>query len=120
MRAMTQSEFHHLLSSVKALSPGQMRQLRQEIDSELSQKAALTGEPKKPRARTSGRASRSVRAPLPPAKKPMTEEEFDQHMLEIGLMSQLPDTAADHDDPEAEPISIKGEPLSATVVRERR
>lgn len=46
--------------------------------------------------------------------------EFDQHLLAIGLMSQLPDTEADFDDPDDEPIKIKGEPLSETVIRDRR
>jgi hypothetical protein len=41
-------------------------------------------------------------------------------MLEIGLMSQIPDTDADFDDPDDQPISIKGEPLSETIIRERR
>jgi putative addiction module CopG family antidote len=53
-------------------------------------------------------------------KKPLTRDEFDQHLLAIGLLSQLPDTAADFDDPDDEPIEIKGEPLSETVIRERR
>jgi Arc/MetJ-type ribon-helix-helix transcriptional regulator len=55
-----------------------------------------------------------------PQKKKLTEAEFDQHLLNIGLMSQLPDTEADFDDPDDEPIKIKGEPLSETVIRERR
>jgi Arc/MetJ-type ribon-helix-helix transcriptional regulator len=58
--------------------------------------------------------------PAPQKKKPLTEAEFDQHLLNIGLMSQLPDTDADFDDPDDEPITIKGEPLSETVIRERR
>jgi hypothetical protein len=33
---MTHNEFSHLMSSIKALSPEQMRQLRQELDSELA------------------------------------------------------------------------------------
>ena len=41
-------------------------------------------------------------------------------MLNIGLMSQLPDTAADFDDPDDRPINIKGEPLPETVIRARR
>ena len=53
-------------------------------------------------------------------KRPLTADEFDRHLLEIGLMSQLPDTAADHDDPDDEPVTIKGEPLSETIIRERR
>ncbi|MHB1558323.1 MAG: hypothetical protein ACYC61_12755 [Isosphaeraceae bacterium] len=41
-------------------------------------------------------------------------------MLDIGLMTKLPDTAADFDDPDDQPITIKGEPLSETIIRERR
>jgi Arc/MetJ-type ribon-helix-helix transcriptional regulator len=55
-----------------------------------------------------------------PQKKPITREEFDKHLLAIGLLSQLPDTSIDFDDPDDEPIAIKGEPLSETVIRERR
>ena len=53
-------------------------------------------------------------------KKPLTKDEFHRHLVEIGLMSQLPDTDADFDDPDDEPITIEGEPLSETVIRERR
>ncbi len=60
------------------------------------------------------------RAKLTQQKKPLTPAQFDQHLLELGLMSQLPDTAADFDDPGDEPIAIEGEPLSETVIRERR
>jgi Arc/MetJ-type ribon-helix-helix transcriptional regulator len=55
-----------------------------------------------------------------PKQKPLTRAEFDQHLLAIGLISQLPDTEADFDDPDDEPIEIKGEPLSETIIRERR
>jgi Arc/MetJ-type ribon-helix-helix transcriptional regulator len=55
-----------------------------------------------------------------PAKKPLTEAELQQHMQDIGVMSQLPDTAADFDDPGDQPIDLEGEPLSETVIRERR
>ena len=51
---------------------------------------------------------------------PLTRAEFDQHLLAIGLMTQLPDTGADYDDPDDEPVPIRGEPLSETVIRERR
>jgi hypothetical protein len=40
--------------------------------------------------------------------------------MELGLMSRLPDVAADVDDPDDRPIAIEGEPLSNTVIRERR
>ena len=64
-------------------------------------------------------AKRAKAAPQKP-RKPLTRAEFDHHLLAIGLMSQLPDTDADFDDPDDEPITIKGEPLSETVIRERR
>jgi Arc/MetJ-type ribon-helix-helix transcriptional regulator len=56
----------------------------------------------------------------PKREKPLTEAEFDQYLLDIGLMSRLPDTDADFDDLDDEPIDIRGEPLSETVIRERR
>ena len=58
-------------------------------------------------------------APQTP-KKPLTEAELQQHMLKIGLMSQLPDTDADVDNPDDEPITIKGEPIPETIIREHR
>jgi hypothetical protein len=41
-------------------------------------------------------------------------------LLEIGLMSQIPTGEADEDDAEDVPVPIRGEPLSETVIRERR
>lgn len=108
---MTQSDFNHLLSSIKGLSPAQVRQLRQQLDRQAA-------EPEKPAPPASAKAVKRAR-PAPPKKK-MTEAEFDQHLLNIGLMSQIPDTAADYDDPDDVPIKIKGEPLSETIIRERR
>jgi Arc/MetJ-type ribon-helix-helix transcriptional regulator len=55
-----------------------------------------------------------------PTSAPVTEAEILQQMLDIGLMTKLPDDAADFDDPDDQLIDIKGEPLSETVIRERR
>ncbi len=55
-----------------------------------------------------------------PACMSATEADIHRHMLEIGLLSRLPETAADHDNPNDQPIAIEGEPLSETVIRERR
>src|SRR5262249_2684489 len=111
---MTRTDFNHLLSTIKALSPEQLRQLRQQLD----QAPEPPARPKQPTARTPAKPAKRARPP--PPKKKMTEAEFDQHLLNIGLMSQLPDTAADYDDPDDVPVAIKGEPLSETVIRERR
>jgi Arc/MetJ-type ribon-helix-helix transcriptional regulator len=53
-------------------------------------------------------------------KKTLTLAEIHQQMLASGLMTQLPHSAADYDDPADVPITIKGEPLSETIIRERR
>jgi hypothetical protein len=108
---MTPTAFNNLLSSLKGLSVEQARQLRRQLDKQLAQ-------PKAPPARSPAKTAKSAKAA--PPKKKMTEAEFDQHLLKIGLMSQLPDTAADYDDPDDVPVKIKGEPLSETVIRERR
>jgi Arc/MetJ-type ribon-helix-helix transcriptional regulator len=71
--------------------------------------------PKPPRA-AAKKAKSSKQAP----KTKLSRAEFDQHLLNIGLMTQLPDSDADYDDPDDEPVAIRGEPLSETVIRERR
>jgi len=120
---MTRNEFDHLLSSIKALSPGQMRRLRQQIDSALAHFGPRAGEqPKKPPAQTPGKTANRTKAAPPQAKKPLTEADFNQHLLRIGLIASLPDPSLDidDDDPDDAPVTIKGEPLSETIVRERR
>ncbi len=109
---MTSSDFHNLLSSIKGLSPAQVRKLRQQIDRQLTQ-------PEPPPAPSPTKARKRAGTPSR-RKKPLSEAELRQHMLDIGLMTQFPDTAADFDDPDDQPIAIKGEPLSETILRERR
>jgi Arc/MetJ-type ribon-helix-helix transcriptional regulator len=55
-----------------------------------------------------------------PAEKPLTKDEFHRRLIDLGLTSELPDTAADFVDPEDNLVEIEGEPLSETVIRERR
>jgi Arc/MetJ-type ribon-helix-helix transcriptional regulator len=57
--------------------------------------------------------------PTKPARA-LTLDELDQQMLAEGLMSQLPNAAQDIDDEDDEPVVIEGEPLSETIIRERR
>jgi len=71
-----------------------------------------------PPAKSKGKGKQTKTAK--PVQRPLTRDEFDQQLLALGLMSQLPDTDADFDDPDDEPIEIRGEPLSETVIRERR
>jgi putative addiction module CopG family antidote len=65
-------------------------------------------------------SKKTKRGKSAPPKKPLTLEELHQQMMARGLITQLPDSAADFDDPDDEPIAIEGEPLSETVIRERR
>jgi|SRR5262245_49456066 Arc/MetJ-type ribon-helix-helix transcriptional regulator len=55
-----------------------------------------------------------------PTSAPVTEAEVLRKMLDSGLMTKLPDADADFDDPDDQLIDIEGEPLSETVIRERR
>jgi Arc/MetJ-type ribon-helix-helix transcriptional regulator len=55
-----------------------------------------------------------------PRKKPLSPDELNRRLLACGLVSQLPDPALDIDDDDVPPIVIKGEPLSETIIRERR
>jgi len=111
---MSHSEFNHILSSIKALSPEQIRQLRQQLDSQFAQ-------PKKPTCQPSGKGAKRTKAAPPQVKKPLPIEEIHRQMLASGLITRLPDPALDiDDDPDDQPVPIKGEPMSETIIRERR
>jgi Arc/MetJ-type ribon-helix-helix transcriptional regulator len=49
-----------------------------------------------------------------------TEDEMLRQMLADGLITKLPDRYADVDNEDDEPVVIEGEPLSETIIRERR
>ncbi len=112
---MTPTDFNHLLSSIKGLSPAQARQLRQQLDRQLAP-------PKNPAPPAAARKAKRGTATPRPAKKPLTIDEIHQEMMARGLIIRLPDPAldADDDDPDDQPIAIEGEPLSETILRERR
>jgi hypothetical protein len=50
----------------------------------------------------------------------MTEAEFKQHLLKSGRISSLPTPADPASRPVFQPIALEGEPLSETIIRERR
>jgi uncharacterized membrane-anchored protein len=111
---MTHTDFNDLLSRVKGLSAGQLRRLRQQLDRQLAQ-------PKQPAATAPGKVAKRVK-PAAPKKKPLTRDEFNQRLMAAGLITRLPDPSLDidDDDPDDQPVTIKGEPLSETIIRERR
>ncbi len=109
---MTYTDFNHLLSSIKGLSPEQLRQLRQQLDRQ-------TAQPKKPTA--PGKSAKRAKSAAP-KKKPLAADEFNQRLFAAGRIASLPDPDldVDDDDPDDAPVPIKGEPLSETIIRERR
>ncbi len=53
-------------------------------------------------------------------EKPLiTEREFAEYLLAKGVISEIPEGITDEED-DFEPIEIEGEPLSETIIRERR
>ena len=68
---------------------------------------------------TPGKKAKTAKA-APQKKKPLTPDELNHRLLASGLVTRLPDPAEDIDDDDDPPIVIKGEPLSETIIRERR
>ena len=81
-------------------------------DALLRLKQAMAGD--------TGMAS-NARAAQAAEEKPLVAA-LNQRLLAAGLVLQLPDPAEDidDDDPEDQPVEIEGEPLSETIIRERR
>ena len=71
---------------------------------------------------TSDKPANCVKAAPQKAKKPLSIDELHRQMMTSGLITRLPDPTLDidDDDPEDQPVTIKGEPLSETIIRERR
>lgn len=111
---MTQSEFDHFLSRVKALSPTQTRRLRSELEGEPAGRKSSSI---RPSAKTTERTGAAASG-----KEPLTRDELNRRLLAAGLVTALPDPALDidDDDPDDAPVPIKGESLSETILRERR
>jgi hypothetical protein len=109
---MTHTDFNHLLTSIRALSQEQVRQLRQQLDKQLA-------EPTKPAA--PGKAAKRAK-PAQASTKPPSIDELHRKMMARGLILRLPDPTLDidDDDPDDAPVAIEGEPLSETILRERR
>jgi hypothetical protein len=53
------------------------------------------------------------------AKSQMSEEEFLQQLYAEGFITHIPEKYTDEDD-DFEPVEIEGEPISETIIRERR
>ncbi len=52
-------------------------------------------------------------------KAQMSEEKFLQKLLANGFISEIPEGMTDEED-DFEPIEFEGEPVSETIIRERR
>jgi hypothetical protein len=112
---MTQTDFNQLLSSLKGLSAEQVRHLRQRLDRQLARAP-------KSAALAPAKTAKRPKAATPSATKPLSIDEIHRQMMARGLITRLPDPALDidDDDPDDQPIAIEGEPLSETILRERR
>ncbi|HEY7546297.1 MAG TPA: hypothetical protein VID27_15510 [Blastocatellia bacterium] len=54
-----------------------------------------------------------------PIAQPISEAEFEQRLLAKGIISEIPSGAVDHEE-DFDPIEVTGQPLSETILEERR
>ncbi|MGO9597057.1 MAG: hypothetical protein ACLP7Q_03455 [Isosphaeraceae bacterium] len=88
---MTHSEFNHLLGSIDALSPEQMRQLRRKLDSRLAS-PAVPGEPSL-------------------TEEELADQELQSRLFEAGLLSEIkPPRRVSTGTERFTPIPIQGSP----------
>lgn len=74
-------------------------------------------------AQTPAKKTKRAKAKTAPApQEPLSIDELHRQMMARGLITRLPNPALDldDDDPDDQPIAIEGEPLSETIIRERR
>jgi hypothetical protein len=89
------------LGSLNALSPEQISQLRRELDSKMASSLA------------------SIAPPL--TEEELADQDAERRLFEARLLSEIkPPRRVSTGTEEFAPIVIKGEPLSETIIRERR
>ena len=90
-----QTTLENVINEAKNLSHDELKKLKETIDSILETEEKT--------------------------KSTMTEEEFAQYLFEKGIIGKPPPPITDfsrYDD--YEPVEISGEPISKTIIRERR
>ena len=98
---MSHNEFNHILSSISDLSPEQLRQLRRELDTKLASSAVLDD--------------------VALTKEYLADQEAQRRLLAAGVISEIkPSRRVTTETDRFTPIPIPGEPLSETIIRERR
>jgi hypothetical protein len=96
---MTHSEFNHLLGSINSLSQEQIRQLRHELDTRLAP------------AVVEGRQAVGQQVSM----------EMQRQLLEAGIIGEVRSPITDLTPyRNRRAVPIQGEPISETVIRERR
>lgn len=98
---MTRQQWQTIERSLIGLSPQDKLELAERLIHELRVVASGTPAPE-------------------PRLTSMSEDEFKQHLLESGRISSLPTPADPASRPAFQPIALEGEPLSETIIRERR
>jgi hypothetical protein len=94
---MSSTSLEKVIEGVKALTPGERRQVRELIDS-LPENPAETQE--------------ELLSP---------EDLLERRLLDRGVISEIPKRNFDPDTyKEFEPIEVKGKPVSETIIEERR
>lgn len=86
------STLERLLEEIRSLTPAELAKVRELLDS------------------------------LPPAPAvPPSREEYEKYLLAKGIISHIPTRQPPSPEREAfKPIEVEGEPLSETIIRERR
>lgn len=63
--------------------------------------------------------SRNIAPQVNPTPQPMSETQFEQMLLEKGIINQIP-AGVDEEEEDFEPLLIEGKPLSETILEGRR
>lgn len=50
----------------------------------------------------------------------MTEEEFQMRLMSEGIITELPKPLQEREEEDFRPIRVQGQPLSETIIEERR
>jgi hypothetical protein len=116
---MTHSEFNQILNSLNGLSPEQMLRLRTELESKMAAARRPTARRGK-ESLTALNDAHSVETQVQPERE-LSPQDIQQRLLNAGIVSDIKPPISDPEQyRRRKAVPIQGEPLSETVMRERR
>jgi hypothetical protein len=122
LKIVATPRLQEVLKIIKSLPIEEQRQLRDKIDAWLAMASPRTSKgTAKSHRRMKNRLDKQTGTAPQPAKPPMSDEAFQRHLLQLGLLGEIKAPITDYTPYEhRQLIDIRGKSVSEMLIEDRR